>query len=133
MIKHLLALITILFSLKGFAQVSTNGDLTICWDNSLSMAQRDLEKDLLVLDDYFEENRNVKVQLIYFNIDITQKDYVISNGDWNELKSDLIATDYDGATFYGKFTEMIKHPNVYVFTDGIKLLERDNLILPNDS
>lgn len=133
MIKHLLVLIAILFSVQGFAQVSNNGDLTICWDNSLSMARRDMEKDLLVLDDYFEENRNVKVQLIYFNIDITQKDYVISNGDWNELKSDLRTTDYDGATVYGNINKMIEHPNVYVFTDGNKLLERDNLILPDKS
>ena len=131
--KYLLIVIAVLFSLQGLAQVSNNGDLTICWDNSLSMAQRDIEKDLLVLQDYFEENQNVKVQLIYFNNDVTLKEYLISKGDWNELKSDLIATNYDGATFYGKFTGMIKHPNVYVFTDGIKLLDRDNLILPDNS
>lgn len=131
--RHHFVFIAVLFSLLGFAQVADNGDLTICWDNSLSMAQRDVEKELLVLDDYFKENQNVKVQLIYFNIDATQKDYLISNGNWNELKNDLIATNYDGATLYGKFPEMIKHPNVYVFTDGIKLLERDNLILPDNS
>jgi TonB-dependent SusC/RagA subfamily outer membrane receptor len=115
------------------SQENGNSDITICWDTSLSMGQRNLEKDLGILTSYFEENANARVQVIYFNVHTTQKNYEVFNGDWNELKSDLQAIVYDGATVYGNLKDMIKHPNLYVFTDGNKLLERDNLILQDKS
>jgi TonB-dependent SusC/RagA subfamily outer membrane receptor len=131
--KNTFLLLSVLCIVQVFSQENKSTDISICWDTSFSMAQRDLDKDLVVLENYFEKNGNAKVQVIYFNLKTVEKEYTVSNGDWNELKSELKATQYDGASIYSTVKAKIKYPNVYVFTDGNKLLERDNLILPDKS
>ncbi len=131
--KISLLVIAALFASQTFSQEFKDTNISICWDNSFSMAQRDLEKDLAVLGNYFRKNENAKVQVIYFNLNTTETEYTVTKGDWNDLQKDLKATVYDGASIYENIEAKIKYPNVYIFTDGNKLLERDNLILPNKS
>ena len=106
---------------------------SILWDTSLSMEDRLLEKDFSVLQKVFERQGNQEVQLILFNIDLTQKTYTIKDGNWEALKTDLQAAVYDGASNYRQLKGKIKHANVYVFTDGQKVYTNDVLELPQKS
>ncbi len=131
--KISLLFVTALVALQTFSQEHKDTNISICWDNSFSMAQRDLEKDSAVLENYFRKNENAKVQVIYFNLSTSETEYTVTNGDWNVLEKDLKATVYDGASVYENIEGKMKYPNVYIFTDGNKLLERDNLIIPDKS
>ncbi|MDT0607375.1 TonB-dependent receptor plug domain-containing protein [Croceitalea rosinachiae] len=105
------------------------GQTTLCWDSSLSMTDRDLEKDFSVLEHIFRKDPNQEVQLLLFNIEVTEKGYRIVDGDWQQLKNDLSNMVYDGGTVYAKLENRIKHENVYVFTDGKSILMQDALPL----
>ncbi|MDG2194879.1 MAG: hypothetical protein P8K77_08580, partial [Polaribacter sp.] len=57
---------------------TTEKTITIYWDASLSMNNKDLDKELVFLDAYFKSIKNAKVRLISFSnsIDIN-KEYTI--------------------------------------------------------
>ena len=107
------------------SQVNT----TICWDASSTMAKRDLDKDFTILEKIFERNSNQIVQLIVFNIDIEDSEYIIRDGDWKKLKMYLENVTYDGATIFSSLKNKIKYNNVYVFTDGKKTLSKNYFLL----
>lgn len=121
----------------GMMQLSSqeiiNNNTTICWDISSSMSEHVLEKDFSVLEKVFQRNGNQDVQLLLFNIDVEEKEYLIKDGDWSQLKQDLQNVNYDGGTIYASLKGKIKNPNVYVFTDGRKTLSKDVLILDGKS
>lgn len=117
---------SILFLVSGF---SLWGQTTLCWDSSLSMAERNLEKDFSVLEHIFKKDPNQEVQLLLFDVAVTEKTYRIVDGDWQQLKNDLSDLVYDGGNFYAHLKNRIKHENVYVFTDGKGLLKQDTLAL----
>lgn len=102
---------------------------TICWDTSLSMQERDVNKDFSVLSRVFEKNKDQEVQVLFFNVDVTEKLYMVTNGDWNTLKEDLLSVNYDGATVFSNVANKIKYDNVYVFTDGKANFSSDVLAL----
>ncbi|WP_160127685.1 VIT domain-containing protein [Kordia antarctica] len=99
-------------------------EITIFWDASLSMKDRDLAKEIELLDRYFSYIENVKVHFKSFsNVLVTEKTYNIRNGNWNDLKSELKNTIYDGGTNYT--IKDAKHKNVdlvLLFSDGIQSL-----------
>ena len=115
------------------SQEIINNNTTICWDISSSMVNRDLNKELSLLSKVIERNPNQEVQLLLFGIDVTEKKYTISDGDWSQLKQDLETVTYDGGTIYNGLEGKIKNPNVYVFTDGQKTLSKDILALQGKS
>ena len=117
--------IVLLLPLQLFSQDA----ITVCWDNSMSMKQRDIEKDFLVLEKIFEKNPDQKVQLLLFNMLVEEKNYTITEGDWSSLKKDLLNTDYDGATVYSNLKNHVKNPQVYVFTDGKRIFSNDIMTL----
>ncbi|WP_273567084.1 vWA domain-containing protein [Maribacter halichondriae] len=133
--KSMLLLLASYFLIFGdiLAQENKNTNVTICWDNSLSMSGRDLEKDFSVLDSYFKKTENVEVQLLYFNIEVTEKNCTVINGDWNELREELQNVVYDGASIFLNLKDKIRHPKVFVFTDGNRLLSKDVLPIPEKS
>ncbi|MEX0289767.1 MAG: carboxypeptidase-like regulatory domain-containing protein [Flavobacteriaceae bacterium] len=102
---------------------------TIFWDTSLSMMDRDLEKDLSILEKVFQRNGEQEVQLLYFGMGIDEKIYKVENGNWNALKKDLMTTEYGGAAIYENLKGKAKNARVYVFTDGKKVLTNDVLSL----
>ncbi len=74
----------------------------ILWDASLSGANRDIKKELALLDAYFCKVNNAEITLVTFSTTILKtKTYTISNGNWPELKNELEHTIYDGATDFG--------------------------------
>jgi len=100
------------------AQQEENKNITICWDTSFSMLNRDMEKEFEILDKVFQRNPNQTVQLLLFDIVVEEQVFQVSNGDWSEIKATLSAVVPDGATVYEGLASKIKNPTVYFFTDG---------------
>ncbi|MBC8756295.1 DUF2135 domain-containing protein [Kordia sp. YSTF-M3] len=99
-------------------------EITIFWDASLSMKDRNLAKEIALLDAYFSYLENVKVNFKSFsNVLITEKTFNIRNGNWNDLKTEIKNTIYDGGTNYD--IQDPKHKDadlVLLFSDGIQSL-----------
>ncbi len=99
-------------------------EITIFWDASLSMKDRDLAKEIALLDAYFSYLENVKVHFKSFsNVLVTEKTFNIRNGNWNDLKTEIKNTIYDGGTNYD--IQDPKHKDVdlvLLFSDGIQSL-----------
>lgn len=131
--KNILLGTLFLVTVHLFSQEFVNTNTTICWDTSSSVSERDMAKELSVLEKVFQRNGNQEVQLLLFNIDVVEKEYVIRDGDWGRLKQDLQSISYDGGTIYAALKGKIKNPNVYVFTDGRKTLSKDVLTLDGKS
>ena len=123
--KRLLVFMLLMTNLV-FAQ-EVNRNTTICWDTSLSMLDRDLEKEFDLLDKVFQRTPNQTVQLILFNVITEEKEFKIVNGDWSALKNFLIQTKADGATIYKGLVDLIKNDHVYFFTDGNALITGETL------
>ncbi|NQY06314.1 MAG: TonB-dependent receptor plug domain-containing protein [Flavobacteriaceae bacterium] len=93
------------------------------WDVSYSMRDRDLTKELQLLDEYFSKTRNTKVNLIQFSNAVVKEDsFQISGGDWSQLKSALKASVYDGGTSFDKLFTNSKGDEILLFTDGMRNL-----------
>ncbi len=126
--KKLTLFICVMMAGISFAQDASK-NTTIFWDASFSMADRVLEKDLEVLQKIFDREGNQEVQVVFFDIGIKEKEYQIREGNWDLLKQDLLAVQYDGASIYKNLNKRAKYPNVYIFTDGNKLVSNDALSL----
>ncbi|MCL9805035.1 DUF2135 domain-containing protein [Flavobacterium amniphilum] len=99
----------------------------LVWDNSLSCKNRDIKKELQVLDAYFKQLKNVQVALYLLNYNFEKgKVYNVFNGDWTELKSQLENTQYDGGTRYSKI-DLTGQDEYLFFSDGLSSLS-DNLL-----
>ncbi len=109
--------ITFIFTVMLFAQ----NDVAIYWDAYYSMKNRDLNKELKFLDNYFNKFTDSDVKLVVFSNEIlSSSNYKITNGDWSGLKEELMSVVYDGATnFDGVFT--IKASSNLLFTDGVEI------------
>ncbi|MGY6647752.1 VIT domain-containing protein [Wenyingzhuangia sp. IMCC45574] len=94
--------------------------ITLLWDASMSMAKRNIEKELEFLDAYFDVYRNLKVKLITFSDAIIEtKEFKVTNGRWKDLKEVLKNVKYDGATNYRLLNEVKLNKNTLLFTDGL--------------
>ena len=92
--------------------------VTLLWDTSYSMIDRNLDNDLDYLNEYFLKNSNTKVSLVKFSNDIILKEtYSIKNSNWLDLKKELQSTTYDGSTNYNKI-KTPKTDEVLLFSDG---------------
>ncbi|HEX8014671.1 MAG TPA: VIT domain-containing protein, partial [Flavobacterium sp.] len=100
----------------------------LIWDNSLSCQNRDLKKELDLLEAYFQKIKNTKVILYFLNYNFEkQKEFVISNGNWSELKTVLENTKYDGGTRFSQIN--FENQDEYLFfSDGLSSLSEN--ILP---
>ncbi|MEM8763181.1 MAG: VIT domain-containing protein [Bacteroidota bacterium] len=94
--------------------------VTLLWDTSYSLKHRNLEKELSILDSYFEYLREVEVHFMAFSNAIHQKRvFQIENGNWEGLKNILKETDYDGGTSLGLFKSLAKSDEILLLTDGL--------------
>ncbi|MES2275617.1 MAG: VIT domain-containing protein [Bacteroidota bacterium] len=76
--------------------------IAILWDASLSGANRDLKKELALLDAYFKKVNNAQITLVTFsNTILSTKVYQVNSSNWAELKKQLEHITYDGATDFG--------------------------------
>ncbi|CAM1372114.1 VIT domain-containing protein [Tenacibaculum xiamenense] len=98
--------------------------ITILWDISSSMRNRDLKREYSLLDKYFRYLNNVKVELITFSNTINSEfNYKIRNGNWSKLKSRLGKQRYDGGTNFDVLKQIKLTSNeVLLFSDGLSNL-----------
>jgi hypothetical protein len=99
----------------------------LIWDVSLSCKNRDLKKELDLLDNYFKQIKNVEVSLylLSYNFEKNQV-FTISNGDWSALKTKLESTKYDGGTRFSQI-KLPTHDEYLFFTDGLSSLSTNQL------
>ena len=99
----------------------------LIWDNSLSCQNRDLKKELDLLEAYFQKIKNTKITLYFLNYNFEkQKEFVISNGNWSELKTVLENTKYDGGTRFSQIN--FENQDEYLFfSDGLSSLSENVL------
>ncbi|WP_344829820.1 VIT domain-containing protein [Chryseobacterium ginsenosidimutans] len=93
--------------------------LAIVWDNSLSGKKRDQAKEWSLLEEYFKTNKNLTVKTYFINNTFDEgKTFKINEGNWDELKSYLSQTTYDGGTDFGQL-KSIREDEILFFTDGL--------------
>lgn len=106
---------------------------TIFWDTSISMQDRDLEKDFGILDKVFARTPDQEVKVVFFNITAEIVDYSIRDGNWDLLKKDLSRVTYDGANVYTILNKLAGPSNNYLFTDGKRVYDNDAPVLPKNT
>ena len=115
--KYLLLLITVLICHSLSSQQNIK-KITLLWDTSYSMIDRNLDNDLNYLNEFFLKNINSDVILVKFSNDvILNQTYSIRNSNWSDLKKELQNTTYDGSTNYKKL-KVTETDQVLLFSDG---------------
>ena len=116
--KKYLLLLTAISIFHSVSSQEIIKKVTLLWDTSYSMIDRNLDNDLDYLNEYFLENLNTQVTLVKFSNDIIlNQTYSIKNSNWLELKKELQSTTYDGSTNYNKI-KTTKTDEVLLFSDG---------------
>ncbi len=96
-----------------------DGNLAIIWDVSLSGSQRNLQREIEMLDIIFSEKKNANIHLYFLNNTLKK----ITKGNWKELKSILEMAVYDGGTDFSKINlKDIEGNEILFFSDGISTL-----------
>ncbi len=76
--------------------------VVLLWDVSSSARQRDLKKELDVLDRYFKAIKNGQLKVVTFSNElIDEKEFSLKNGNWQALQKFLKSREYDGGTQLG--------------------------------
>lgn len=105
----------------------------IIWDRSLSSKNRDIEKELALLDLFFKENPNMTVDLGLLDIRFVKgHTFQVSQGNWNDLKNYIKGIDYDGGTDYSQIKAgVIQASNYLLFSDGLSTFGQSKMSLDN--
>ncbi len=104
--------------------------INIYWDNSLSMQNKDLEKEIAFLDNYLVNIKEVEINLIVFSNTISlEKKYQINNANWADLKEILLGITYDGMALYENIGNANSADINLLFTDGFVVIDKLNLEL----
>jgi tetratricopeptide (TPR) repeat protein len=99
--------------------------ITIYWDTSLSMKEKDIDKEIAFLYHYFNNTPTIEVELIAFSNSIdSQKMFTVVNSDWTALKEELLKTNYDGVAFFDVLLEKTTSDMNFLFTDGIEIIDQ---------
>jgi TonB-dependent SusC/RagA subfamily outer membrane receptor len=108
-------------------QKKTPASIGIIWDNSLSCKNKDVQKELALLDAYFTSIKNTKVTLYLLNYTFTKNEnFVVTNGNWAALKTTLQNTIFDGGTRFSQIN-YAAHDEYLFFTDGLSSLSSNKL------
>lgn len=101
----------------------------IIWDNSLSGLQRDIKKELELLDFIIRQKQNLTIELGLLNMDFKKvKRFSIKNGEWSELKSYIENLVYDGGTDFSRLNEKTLAANEYLFfTEGLSTFSKSTV------
>lgn len=102
-------------------------ELTILWDQSFSMQNRNLDKEFTYLDAFFDNLKNVTVRLQPFGYELGQdKVFHIKNGNWHNLKFYLQELINDGGTSWTVREKLRPESYTLIFTDGLDFFEDIN-------
>ncbi|GAA4279245.1 carboxypeptidase-like regulatory domain-containing protein [Aquimarina mytili] len=94
--------------------------ITMYWDTSLSMKEKNIDQEIQFLEHYFSEIISARVDLITFsNQSAETKPFVIQNGEGKDLINEIKAIKYNGATNFSTLFKGQNNTDQYlVFTDG---------------
>ncbi|CAM1361179.1 putative outer membrane protein [Tenacibaculum sediminilitoris] len=95
--------------------------ISILWDVSFSMRNKNLNKEIELLNKYFNYIQNVEVEFISFN-NTTNKDekFVITNGTWDSLRKEIQSQTYDGGTNLEILSTLkLNSDEILLFSDGL--------------
>lgn len=108
-------------------------NIGIIWDRSLSSKNRDIEKELALLDLFFKDNPNMTVDLGLLDIRFVKgHTFQVRQGNWTELKNYIKEIDYDGGTDYSQIkTGVIQGSNYLLFSDGLSTFGQSKMNLDN--
>ncbi len=127
-----------LYLLSAFPQGKKNAKpkphrLTIFWDASLSGLDRDHEKELKLLDAYFNELKEAEVTLVPFHYTVgAVKVFTVAGGKWDVLRDTLGHMVYDGGTQFGKLRpEEYPGDEYLLFSDGRSNFGSDRMGIPS--
>jgi len=107
-----------------------NDDLAIIWDVSLSGSQRNLQREIEILDIIFAEKKRVNVNLYFLNNRLVkQGEYKVADGNWDKLKNVLKTTVFDGGTDFSQIKlNDIAGDEILFFSDGLSTLSDADFI-----
>lgn len=95
--------------------------ICLLWDVSGSVASRDIEKELAVLDGYFHTIGNLMVEVVRFSNTVeAPQPFTVKDGQWTELAQHLKSLPYDGGTQLGALNLNAYTCDEYILSsDGI--------------
>ena len=102
----------------------------LIWDASASARNRNLEKELTVLENYFSKIGNLKVTLVVFRNELEKpREFTIQKGDWKKLAEVLRELPNDGATHFG-VVDLTKYAcdEFLLSTDGVSNFGQSELV-----
>ncbi|UII79629.1 carboxypeptidase-like regulatory domain-containing protein [Flagellimonas sp. CMM7] len=94
-------------------------NIMLLWDTSLSMKDRNLDKEFRFLDNYFKNLGDVQVDFQPMSYYLGERtSHKIANGDWGTLKKTIESTIYDGAIDHRLWEKLETSQQTLFFTDG---------------
>ena len=102
----------------------------LIWDASASARNRNLEKELAVLEEYFSKIGNLTVTLVVFRNELEKhREFSIPKGDWKKLAKLLRELPNDGATQLG-VVDLTKYAcdEFILSTDGVSNFGQSELV-----
>ncbi|GGJ33058.1 VIT domain-containing protein [Deinococcus roseus] len=94
--------------------------MEILWDSSLSGLKRDHDKELALLEGYFQKFPNLTVKLVRFrNVADAAETFEVKGGNWEDLREALLKTIYDGGTDFDALNAPPGASERLIFTDGL--------------
>ena len=120
--KNILILSLIFSFFTMFSQEEKK--VTLFWDASYSMIDKELTNEMEFLNSYFKTNTNLTLDLIKFsNQIISNKSFKINDSDWKLLKKELINTVYDGVSSFENLKGVSVGDEILFFTDGNEFID----------
>ncbi|MDR0331645.1 MAG: DUF2135 domain-containing protein [Chitinispirillales bacterium] len=111
--------------------------LAIIWDVSLSASQRNLQREMEMLDIIFAEKKKASVSLYFLNNRLKKGVskgarngiYKVANGNWGRLKAALSSAVFDGGTDFSQINlSDIAGNEILFFSDGISTLSAADFV-----
>lgn len=92
------------------------------WDVSASAQKRNFKQELELLDAWFQEIENFRLDLIPFSYALHPSTTIhVQGGDWSELRHLLMEMVYDGGTQLGNLDfDQFQGDEIVIFTDGLQ-------------